>query len=193
MLIKHIIRYDVGEQVGRNKQAVRTFFQIDKRRNLKSTVGGIAVRHVKFVEQAVSVGLTNLAYIVASGYNTAVGIDSTPVEFKLLFEIVFIAVVHICQVAVCFLHTCCTVHYFVNGVHSAVGQVIGGRRMALPRVADVQLGGVDTKLARFAYAIYVVECGVVRAVEIIKTLVDTRSRRHGDSRDIACARIIVVE
>ena len=52
----------------------------------------------------------------------------------------------------------------------AVGQVIGGCRMALPHVAVVQIGGVDTKLARFAYAIYVVECGVVRAVEIIKRL-----------------------
>ena len=92
MLIKHITRYDVGEQVGRNRQAVRSLFQVDKRGNLKSTVGGIAVRHVKFVEQAVSVGLTNLAYIVVSGYNTAVGIDSTPIKFQLLFEIAFIAV-----------------------------------------------------------------------------------------------------
>ncbi len=172
---------------------MRPFFQIDKRGNLKATVGGIAVRHVEFIEQAVCVGLTDLAHVVTSGDNTTVGICSAPIKFKLLFEVVFIAVVHICKVAVCFLHTRCAVHHFVNGVHSAVGQVIGGCRMALPRVAVVQIGGVDTKLARFAYAIYVVECGVVRAVEIIKTLVDTRSRRHGDSRDIACARIIVVE
>ncbi len=135
------------------------------------------MRHVEFVQQAVCVGLTNLAHVVTSGDNTTVGIGSAPIKFKLLFEVVFIAVVHICKVAVCFLHTRCAVHHFVNGVHSAVGQVIGGCRMALPHVAVVQIGGVDTKLARFAYAIYVVECGVVRAVEIIKTLVYTRSRR----------------
>lgn len=144
MLIQHITRYDVGEQIGRNRQAVRPFFQVDKRRNLKSTVGGIAVRHVKFVEQAVSVGLTNLAYIVASGYNTAVGIDSTPVEFKLLFEIVFyrrysyMSGRRMLSAYVLYrslLHQRCSLRS---------RQVIGGCRMALPRVAVVQIGGVDT-------------------------------------------------
>ena len=33
----------------------------------------------------------------------------------------------------------------------------------------------------------------MRAVEIVEALVYTRSRRHGDCRDIACTRIIVVE
>ena len=85
MLIQHIARYDVREQIGRNRQAVRSLFQVDKRLNLKSKVGGIAVRHVEFIEQAVCVGSTDLAHVVASGYNPAVGICCAPIKFKLLF------------------------------------------------------------------------------------------------------------
>ena len=59
MLIQHIAWYDVGEQIGRNRQAVRSLFQVDKRGNLKATVGGIAVRRVEFIEKAVCIGLTD--------------------------------------------------------------------------------------------------------------------------------------
>ena len=105
--------YYVWKQIGRHRQTVRAFFHIDKGCYLEATVGRVAVCGVEFIQEAVDSCFSRLIHFIAGCSDSASCVACAPVEFNLFLEIVRVAVVHVCQVAVGFLCTCYAFHRLI--------------------------------------------------------------------------------
>ena len=135
------------------------FFQIDDRAYLETALRGIAPRQMKFIQQAVGFGRPGLMYVVTFGVYPARGLSFAPVEFDLVFEIILIAVVHVCHISVGFLTAARPVGQLPDGVLRPAGKEICRRGAAPAGVSVLETGGIDSELAGLSHSTDVVDCG----------------------------------